>query len=335
MKKLQTNKEEILELHSKEKTHGMLLREQMGNIRSKLQTMIDNGQVTDAIGVVELETSNPDRKFAIKKKSKKNPGTFAYLFHDFKFGYFGTDGKFAYASGVWVPAPSKPKPPSIDDKFKDAEIDSYKKKFNAKTKEEAITSGWDLTNLKKVNIQGVDLYTQGSSQGTVTGVSEKQKQALASFKKEYGAKEFDEMTGEEQANWTEFPVPNSTRLFGTEIKLYRPSQQDMKIDTKAYDEFSKDYNLSEDECSDYILKYFEDYRTDRPVQPSYFKNVKPKVQFCKNKYHNRWGIRANSRKLNKILDLMSREINEFQGASLPPSFPMEGDTRHQWLLKNV
>jgi hypothetical protein len=331
--KFETNRGEVLSLHKKNKTKGMILREQSGDLKSQLQSMIDNGEVTDVVGIAELDTTNQNRRFAIKKKSKKNPGTFVYLFSDKKYGSFGPDGKFTYGDGVWIPKESTAK--VVDRGFKDAEIDSYKKKYGAKTKEEAIKSGWDLTNLKKVNVQGVDLFIPMSSSNVVTGVSQKQKEALADMKRQYGAKEWDEMTGSEQYNWKEWDIPNSERLFGTQVKLYRPQQQDMKLDTKDFDTFSQDYNLDEKTCSNYILKYFDDYRTDRPVPQSYFDNLKPKVQFCKNKFHNRWGIRANSRKLNKILDLMSRQISEFQGANLPPSFPVEGSNRHQWLLKNI
>ena len=336
--KFETIKEEVLSLHKNQKTEKMILREQAGDLKSKLQSFLDRGQVPDAVGIAELETSNPNRRFAIKKKSKKNPGTFVYLFLDNKYGSFGADGKFLFGNGVWVPIEPKKevnKQEVIDTGFKNAEVESYKTKFGAKTKEEAINSGWDLTNLKKITIQGVDLYMPMSSSNVVTGVSQKQKEALADMKSEYGAKEWNEMTGAEQRNWREMEIPDSERLFGTKVKLYRPQQGEMKLDTKSLDTFSKEYDVNESDCSDFILKYFDDYRTDRPVPPGYFNNFKPKVQFCKNKFHNRWGVRANARKLNKILDLMSREISEFQGASLPPSFPVEGSNRHQWLLKNI
>ena len=331
--KFEIVKEEVLSLHKSQKTPKMILREQAGDLKSQLQAFIDNGQVTDVVGISELETSNPNRRFAIKKKSKKNPGTFVYLFLDKKYGYFGADGKFTYGTGVWVPKESKQQ--VVNTGFKNAEIDAYKKKYGAKTKEEAIDSGWDLTNLKTITIQGVDLYIPTSSSNVVTGVSQQQKEALADMKKQYGAKEWHEMTGAEQYNWKEMDIPNSEKLFGTKVKLYRPQQGDMKLDTKSLDDFSKEYDVNESDCSNFILKYFDDYRTDRPVPASYFDNFKPKVQFCKNKFHNRWGLRPNAGKLNKILDLMSREINELQGVSLPPSFPVEGSNRHQWLLKNI
>lgn len=326
-------KEEVLSLHRKERTEGMLLREQAGDLKSKLQSMIDDGQVPDAVGIAELETSNPNRRFAIKKKSKKNPGTFVYLFADFKYGAFGTDGKFTYGKENWTPL--KPRQQVINSEFQNAEVESYKKKFNAKTKEEAIKSGWDLTNLKKVTVNGVELYIPSSSSDVITGVSQQQKEALSRMKQQYGAKEWHEMSGSEQYEWKEMDIPNSERLFGMKVKLYRPQSQDMKLDTQDYNQFSKDYNIDENKCSEFILQYFDDYRTDRPVPASYFDNLKPKVQFCKNKFHNKWGIRANARKLNKILELMSREIDEFQGVNLPPSFPIEGSNRHQWLLKNI
>ena len=326
-------KEKVLSLHKRHKTDGMILREQAGDLKSQLQNMIDSGQVPDAVRIATLDTSNPNRRFAIVKKSKKNPGKEIYLFADFKYGSFGADGKFVYGKENWVPL--KPKQEIINNEFQNAEVEAYKKKYNAKTKEEAISSGWDLTNLEKATVNGVELYKPLSSSNVVTGVSKQQKEALAKMKQTYGAKEWDEMTGSEQYEWKEMNIPDSERLFGMKVKLYRPQSQDMKLDTKDYNQFSKDYNIDEDKCSEYILQYFDDYRTDRPVPVSYFDNVKPKVQFCKNKFHNKWGIRANARKLNKILDLMSREISEFQGVNLPPSFPIEGSNRHQWLLKNI
>jgi hypothetical protein len=330
--KFETIKEEVLSLHKSQKTEKMILREQAGDLKSKLQSFLDNGQVPDAVGIAELETSNPNRRFAIKKKSKKNPGTFVYLFLDFKYGSFGADGKFSYGPGVWVP--KQPKDQIIDRDFKNAEVESYKTKFGAKTKEEAIQSGWDLTNLKKVTIQGVDLYIPMSNANVVTGVSQQQKDAIKDLKQQYSAKEWHEMTGAEQQNWQEIPIP-AERLFGAKVKLYRDPLQDMKLDTKDYKTASDNYTIGEKECVQNILQYFEDYRADKPMRPSYFQNFKPKVQYCKNVYHNRWGLRPNAGKLNKILDLMSREISEFQGVSLPPSFPVEGSNRHQWLLKNI
>lgn len=330
--KFDTIKEEVLSLHKKHKTEGMILREQAGDLKAKLQSMLDDGQVPDGV-VTELDTSNPNRRFAIKKKSKRNPGTFVFLFADFKYGTFGADGKFVFGKENWTPL--KPRQQVINTQFQDKKVEDAKMKFGAKTKEEAINAGWDLNHLEKITVDGVELYKPASSTNVVTGVSQEQKEALARMKQEYNAKEWHEMTGAEKYEWKEWNIPNSERLFGMKVKLYRPQSQDMKIDTKDYNQFSRDYNIDENKCSDLILQYFDDYRTDRPVPASYFDNFKPKVQFCKNKFHNRWGIRGNARKLNKILDLMSREIDEFQGVSLPPSFTIDGSNRNQWTLKNI
>jgi len=332
MIKLDIERELVLNLHKNYKTQKMKLREQAGDLKSKLQAMIDNEQTPGAIGIAELETSNPNRRFAIKKESTKTKGKMIYFFLDGKFGSFGADGKFVYGPGIWVP--DEPKNKIIDKDFKNAEVESYKTKYGAKTAKEAINSGWDLTNLKKVTIQGVDLYIPMSSANVVTGVSQQQKDAIKDLKQQYSAKEWHEMTGAEQQNWEEIPVA-ADRLFGANVKLYRDPLQNMKLDTKDYKTASENYSIDEKTCAENILKYFEDYRADVPQRPSYFKNFKPQVQYCKNVYHNRWGLRANARKLNKILDLMSREISEFQGVTLPPSFPVEGSTRHQWLLKNI
>ncbi len=330
--KLDIEKELVLNLHRNQKTEKMKLKEQAGDLRSKLQAMIDNGQTPGAIGIAELETSNPNRRFAIKKESSKTKGKMIYFFLDGKYGSFGADGKFNFGPGIWTP--DDPKNQIIDRDFKNAEVESYKTKYGAKTKEEAIKSGWDLTNLKKVTIQGIDLYIPMSSSDVVTGVSQQQKDAIKDLKQQYSAKEWHEMTGAEQQNWQEIPIA-AERLFGAKVKLYRDPLEDMKLDTKDYKIASDNYTIDEKECVQNILQYFEDYRADKPMRPSYFQNFKPKVQYCKNVYHNRWGLRPNAGKLNKILDLMSREISEFQGVSLPPSFPVEGSTRHQWLLKNI
>jgi hypothetical protein len=335
MKKRYTaNKEEILEMHNKNKTQKMILKEQAGDIKSKLRKMVDDGQVPDVVSIAELETTNPDRRFAIKKKSKKYPGQFVYLFHDFKWGRFGTDGKFVYEKGTWEPLKPTPKPPTVDDKFKSAEVESYKTKFGAKTKEEALSSGWDLTNLEKVTINGVELYKPKSRQGVVTAVSDEQKGVLAAYKARYEAKEWDELTPAEKAlGWKEMDIPNSERLFGRPVKLYTQTSQRMKVSDQPYQDFRKDYDVTEKDCVDFIQQYFDDYKTGRPVDNDYFLNFKPKVQFCKNKFHNRWGLRVNANKLNKILDLMSRDISEYQGVSLPPSIASEGSNKHLWLLE--
>jgi hypothetical protein len=40
----------------------------------------------------------------------------------------------------------------------------------------------------------------------------------------------------------------------------------------------------------------------------------------------------NSGKLNKILDLMSREISTYDGARVPPSIAQPGSDKHLWTL---
>lgn len=133
MKILQSDKEHILSLHERNKTEKMVLKEQMGDIKTKLQSMIDDGRVTDAVGVVEFTTTNPDRKYAIKKKSKSVPGTFVYLYHDFKWSRPGPDGKLAFGDGVWTPASPAPKPvtpPSGPKEDLEGQIQAYRdKKF--------------------------------------------------------------------------------------------------------------------------------------------------------------------------------------------------------------
>lgn len=329
-------KEEVLSLHKRHKTDGMILREQAGDLKSQLQNMIDSGQVPDVVRIATLDTSNPNRRFAIVKKSKKNPGKEIYLFADFKYGSFGADGKFVYGKENWTPL--KPKQQIINTQFQDRQIDDYKKANNAKTKEEAIASGWNLSpqNVTKTMVDGVELYTQKGVSDIVTGVSQQQKEAIADAKKEFGAKEAHELTGAELKNWQEVPVGDVQRLFpDVKVKLFRPRAGYMNSDSGRYQELRKNYNIDEDTCADLILTYFNDYRTDTPFPDSYFVNEKPKVQFCKNKFHYKWGIRANARKLNKILDLMSREITEFQGVNQPPQFSVDDSTRHLWTLKNI
>lgn len=334
-KKYFANKEEILEMHNKNKTQKMILKEQAGDIKSKLRKMVDDGQVPDVISIAELETTNPDRRFAIKKKSKKYPGQFVYLFHDFKWGRFGTDKKFVFEKGNWEPLPPKPKEPTADDKFKSDQVSDYKMKYGAVTPEEAISKGLDTTDMEKVVVNGVTLYIPRSRKGVVTSVTDEHKGVLAAYKERYQAKEWDELTPAEKAlGWKEMDIPNSERLFGRPVKLYTQTSQRMKVSDKPYQDFRKEYDVTEKECVDFVQQYFDDYKTGRPVDDDYFLNFKPKVQFCKNKYHNRWGIRMNANKLNKILDLMSREISEYQGVSLPPSIASEGSNKHLWLLQN-
>jgi hypothetical protein len=333
------NKKEILSLHKKVKTKGMVLREQSGDVVAQLQSFIDNGQVPGALGVFTMKgASSPNRKYAIKKPSKKGNNTFVYLFVDKRYGYFGTDGKFTFGDGFWKPEPAKPKEPTVDDKFKQKEIESTKISGGYKTKEELLKADADVdfTQLEKITVHGVDLFRPKSRQGVVSGVTKQQKEALAAYKLRYGAKEWDEMTPAEQGlqDYTKITVDGSQRMFGRPVELYVKSSSRLDIDGTEYDKQAKEYSMTEKECSEEILKYFDNFRANRPFGDDYFVNTKPKIEFCKNMYHNRWGLRLNSNKLNNILDLLSRQRNEYQGVRQPPSVAQPGSNRHKWYIGN-
>ena len=103
MKKINIQEEEIkniLNLHKQEKESKGLFMEQVTDLKSQLQKFIDTGCINGGV-VVELKSANPNKKFAIKKESKKNPGTYNYFFIDFTFGNFDQTGKFVMGNGKW------------------------------------------------------------------------------------------------------------------------------------------------------------------------------------------------------------------------------------------
>ena len=321
MKKNSINKEEILSMHKALMTEQAAPASDNPNL-TKLRDSIKSGCLKN--GKIFLNRTKNVYYYRATTKSGKQVDFFPDMTYAF------SDGT---KTGTWK-CPEVVTPQlTVDDKFKNAEVESYKTKYGAKTKEEAISSGWDLTNLKKVIVNGVELFIPSSNQDVVTGVSQEQKDALEAMKKKYNAKEWNELTGDEKVSWKELPITNSERLFGKEVKLYYNELGQMQNSSAGYTEMSKTYDLNEKTCEELILRYFDDYKTDRPMPPDYFKNEKPKVQFCKNKYHNNWGLKLNSRRLNKILDLMSREITSFDGARVPPSIPQPGNNKHMWTLK--
>ena len=76
----EVEKNTILEMHSKLKKP--ILNEQY-DVRAELQKLIDTGCIRDGI-IIKMESSEVTRTYAIKKESKKEPGTFYYFFVDKK-----------------------------------------------------------------------------------------------------------------------------------------------------------------------------------------------------------------------------------------------------------
>jgi hypothetical protein len=319
MKKI-TNKEEILSMHRALMTEQAAPSSDDPNL-TKLRDSVKSGCLKN--GKIFLNRTKNTYFYKATTKSGKEVNFFPDMTYSF------ADGT---KNGTWKCPEIVTPTPSVDDKFKKAEVESYKTKYGAKTKEEAIRSGWDLTNLKKITVDGVDLYFPASNQDVITGVSQEQKDALVSMKEKYNAKEWKDLTGDEKVSWEELPISNSERLFGKQVKLYYNKLGQMQNSSDRYTEISKTYDLDEKTCEELILRYFDDYKTGRPMPPDYFKNEKSKVQFCKNKYHNNWGIKLNSGKLNKILGLMSREISTYDGARVPPSIAQPGSDKHLWTL---
>lgn len=76
----------ILELHKKEKTQRMMVLEQVGDVKTQLQSYIDNKQISKGNPkVVSMTASDPIRKYAIKKQSTQDPNQFVYLYADFRY----------------------------------------------------------------------------------------------------------------------------------------------------------------------------------------------------------------------------------------------------------
>jgi hypothetical protein len=90
----------ILDLHSQEKSKKSFFAEQAGSIESQLNQFLV-GKCFDSGEIVQIDSKNPNKQFAIKKESKKNPKIFNYFFIDFTYGSYDSTGKFVYGNGKW------------------------------------------------------------------------------------------------------------------------------------------------------------------------------------------------------------------------------------------
>lgn len=90
----------ILNLHKNEKSKKGLFLEQSSDVKTQLQQLVDGGCIENG-KVVELNSTNPNRRFAIKKESVKNPGKFNYFFIDFTYGSYDENNKFSFGDGKW------------------------------------------------------------------------------------------------------------------------------------------------------------------------------------------------------------------------------------------
>jgi len=99
----------ILDMHSKMK-NNKIVSEQVSStgIDTQLQSFIDDGRVVNG-KVVQLNSTNPQLKFAIKQESTKTPGKFRYLFIDKRIATL-ENGKFVFMKdSVWQPGQPIPK----------------------------------------------------------------------------------------------------------------------------------------------------------------------------------------------------------------------------------
>jgi len=99
----------ILNMHSKMGNNKIVLEQASSTgIDAQLQSFIDDGRVVNG-KVVQLNSTNPQLKFAIKQESTKTPGKFRYLFIDKRIATL-ENGKFVFMKDtVWQPAQPKPK----------------------------------------------------------------------------------------------------------------------------------------------------------------------------------------------------------------------------------
>lgn len=312
---LQTNRKEILNLHKNNKTEKMVLREQAGDVYSKLKSMVDKGQIPDAVSIVELDTNNPDRKYAIKKKSVKNPGTFVYLFHDFKWGTFGTDGKFSYGNGVWVP-----KQPAEEIRVQtNITQDLAKAKEQGwKTEDEWRKAGVDwsvsdkLFDSKKIGNVTVYRYKKESTTFTpgVTGDKEFTAQEQE-FINDLLDKGYEiNLTPLQKQSWVaitakELGAPPD--LFPNGLVMYYDPNKQKGIDKKTslLSDILDNQEINREACRKNVKDFYEAFKVRTVIEPAQMTKVKQVVQACNNQYYGQWGMLGGGNKLDYMLDVLS------------------------------
>jgi len=308
-------KKRILEMHSKMKKK--IISEQTEDVQSRLQSMIDFNLISKPAEVVGIPTSNPQLKYAIKKESKKTPGTFKYYFIDGRIGGY-INGNFVFDKEKWdvksFENSVKEKKQEESDRVKNTEIVRVKNEGNWKERSElSDVSDQQLANTEiweKIEVKGVPLYRKKATI-TVPSTYEGDVKKILDYFRKLGWQSADEVPAylrlPSNAKKISELFPEWRQYFTDDITLYYNSEYKKQQETTPENENAPKERLSQfltsleqlttDDCVKYIDNLYQGYRlnpSDVPI-PEIKEKVKI-VQYCIRKFNFDTPIYSKTRK---------------------------------------
>ena len=227
-------------------------------INTQLEKIRGYGCFNQNSPVIKTKFTEPNRQFAIKQESKKNPGKFGYFFIDNAIGVLNDLGKFEIITQKWD-CPKMKEQQNLE-----AQKKSEQEKLDAQKKSEQ----------GKLDIQ---------------------KQAFIDMAINLGYKEEKELTADEIASgsYKEIKVPGSEKFFPPNgITMWgSPSgiaKEGGKISTK-FGDISKSQTIDKSICKDAIDTYYEGFKTKKDIPQATFDSMKKVVQSCVSTYEGKWG----------------------------------------------
>lgn len=128
----------------------------------------------------------------------------------------------------------------------------------------------------------------------------------------------------QKSTYKQISIPNSAKDTGTEKFVYisakkvesssgeGPNQAQSRKDIQQKADYSKD------ECEKILEQWYQNYSTKPDdFDKAYFDVERPKAMYCKRRFYKKWGVDFNSGRLNKIIEFMSRQRDEFEGRTSP------------------
>lgn len=226
------------------------------SVKDELEKIKSYGCFNQTAVVIKTKFTEPNRQFAVKQESKKNPGKFGYFFIDNTIGMLNDLGKFEIIAQKWdCPKMKEQQNLEVQKKSEQEKIDTQKK----------------------------------SEQGKL----DTQKQAFIDMAINLGYKET--LTPEETASgaYKEYKVPGSEKFFQPNGITMWWSPSDVassaqnSIDT--FDKISKAQTIDKSLCKDAIETYYDAYKTKKDIPQANFDRTKKVVQACVDTYEGKWG----------------------------------------------
>jgi hypothetical protein len=304
----------ILEMHSKLKKP--LISEQVeGDLKSKLTKMITDGCVKNG-EIVSMQTKTPALQLAIKQESTKTPGKYRYFFSDGRGGSY-ENGKFQFFSGKLDC--EKVRQATLDSKNVDkqntvnTDIARELEQYGWKKRENIAVTDTELSQLYQKHPK-YDLFKLKVNTAKTGGYTPEQTAFIENWKTK-GYK--STLTPDEiaQGTFQKVKVSGSENYFPEGLIMYKPGKET--------------YKFEKSECKDKIKEYY-DYWTRKSVigddiSQQVFEKLKSEVQWCANKYNNKWG--GIFSKVDEYIDILRGvQVGDIKG-------PLSSGGDSEWRLK--